>query len=148
VAAEAPAVTAIASEELATLQSRLLDAVVTHAPLEPAGEPVSFPDIELVLRHTPVYVLDENLGTGVDPHAPVRLVSNDELAAAAREVGDVAYLRFQPADAAGDTVRLTLEARLTSAEPRPALGLSGIQVTFAKDGDRWRAVGPPTLFAA
>ena len=139
--------TAIAPEELATLQSRLLDAVVTRAPLEPAGAPISFPDIDLVLRHTPVYVLDQNLGTGVDTHAPVRVASNEDVAAAAREVGDVAYLRFQPAEAAEGTVRLTLEARLASAEPGPALGLSGVQVTFEKHGERWRA-GPPTLFAA
>jgi len=143
-------VTALAPEDLAALQSRLLEAVLSSAPLEPGGSPVQFPDLAFVLGHPVVYVLDENLGGSlkVDTPQTVRVASSEELVAAARNHGDVAYFRFQPADVGDQTVRLTLEAKIASAEAQPALGLSAIQVTFEKTNGEWRAVSPPTLSAA
>jgi hypothetical protein len=143
-------VTALAPDELAALQSRLLEAVLASAPLEAGGSPVRFPDLAFVQGHPVVYVLEENLGGSlrVDTPQTVRVVSGEELVAAARDHGDVAYFRFQPAEVGDQAVRLTLEAKIASAEAQPGLGLSAIQVTFEKTDGQWRAVSPPTLSAA
>jgi len=141
---------AVTRDELSALQSRLLGAVLARAPLEPGGPPLQLPDLEFVLRHSTVYVLDENVDgvLAVDGPVPVRVVSRHELAAAAREAGDVAYLAFRSPDARDETVRLTLEARIASGEERPELGLSAVQVTFERAPEGWRVAGPPTFLAS
>jgi len=143
-------VTTIAPDELAALQSRLLEAVISRTPLEAGASPIEFPDLAFVLRQPVVYVLDENLGGSLTVDAPqtIRVASSEELVAAARDQGDVAYFHLQPADVGDGTVRLTLDAKIATAQAQPVLGLSTIQVTFEKINGQWRAVSPPTLSAA
>jgi|SRR6478672_9995662 hypothetical protein len=140
--------TALAPAELAGLQSRVLDAVLSGTALEPDGAPIQFPDLVFLRRHPVVYVLDENLGGALDTHEDVRVVPTAELHEAAREQGDIGYFHFRPADLADRTVRLTLEGKLMSAQSDRALGLSSIQVTFEQANGQWHAAGAPTLFAA
>src|SRR4051794_40514639 len=139
-----------APDELEALQSRLLEAVLTRAPLDSGAAPLQFPDLELVLRHPTVYVLDENVGKAlrIDAPQPVRVVSRDELRAVAREQGDVPYFAFGPPEPRDEAVRLTLEAKLASAEARPELGLSAVQVTFARTAAGWEVAEPPTFLAS
>ena len=138
-------------DTLRQLQAALLKAVLRGEPLPGGDQPVTLPDLAFVLRQPAVFLSDENLAGPISVEGaprPVRVLSPEELAEEARGQGDVAYLRFGSAEREGDEVRLTLEARIASGDPqRRALGLSGLQVRFRREGDRWEVAADPASFA-
>lgn len=138
-------------ETLQHLQTLLLGAVLRGEPLPGSDQPVSFPDLSFILRQPAVLLSSENLAGPVSVpglSSPLRVLDPEELTAESGERGEAAYLRFQPATQAGDTVRLTLEARIAIADPgQTPLGLSAIQAAFEPSGDGWRVANPPAAFA-
>jgi hypothetical protein len=134
------------------LQESVLAAVLDGQPLPGSDSRVMLPDLAYVLRHDPVLVSEENLAGPLNAERfrrSVLVLSEAALAERAQTEGDVAYLRFQPAERRDGTVRLTLEARIAPSDAaRQALGLSGIQVGFQEVDGHWKVIGEPTLFAA
>jgi hypothetical protein len=64
---------------------------------------------------------------------PVRILSEKHIVEEVRESGDIAYLRFQPAQQEDDALRVTLEARIVPQDPGVhALGLGEIQVRLQR----------------
>ncbi|HVF51199.1 MAG TPA: hypothetical protein VNA19_13990 [Pyrinomonadaceae bacterium] len=137
---------------LAQLQKSLLECALSGQPLPGSDRPFRFPDLAFVKNQPEVFLLDENLAESIsveDMPLPVRVMSRDELQAAAQAEGDRTYLSFQPPHRAGDAVRLGLEAKIATPNPsQRALGLSSVQVKFHKVGDDWQADDEPTMLAS
>jgi len=129
----------------------LLRSVLSREALPGSRQPVEMPDLSFVLRQSPVLLSNENLASSVSLEGlpvPVRVLSQEEIVEEARERGDTAYLRFQPAQEEGDAVRLTLEARILPQDPGSlALGLSGVQVRFQQADGQWETADEPSFFA-
>jgi hypothetical protein len=140
-----------AAPEIAALQAELLAAALGVRSL-PGGQTIRFPDAGYFEREPEIYVLNDNLAADLPVLGlpkPLRMMSHGELAAAARQRGDVAYWHFRPVvhDASG--IRIGLDGRLAHGDANaPALGLSGVDVKFAKQGDQWIVSAPPTYVAA
>ena len=138
--------------ELRYLAEAMLRAIVSGEPLPGRDEPIRFPDLAFVLNQPNVIVVNENL-PGFPPSLklskPVQIVPRQLLHQQARDAGDVTYLQLRPPQVKGDTVQLTLEAKIAAADPhRPSLGLSSLQVTFKKVGGKWQALNEDRSFAA
>jgi hypothetical protein len=138
------------TQDVTALQRALLEAVLSGTPLPGSGTPVELPDKAWLGDEAPVRVLRDGIA---QPDAlaelPVRLVSAEELAAAAREGSDIPYLRFGPVDRGGGRVRLTLELALAPAGAgRGHAGLSGVQAEFAPEEPEPRAISDPAYFAS
>jgi hypothetical protein len=138
-------------EILGHLQETLLRAVLAKESLPGGRQPVELPDLSFVLRQPAVLLSNENLARSVSLEAlpvPVRVLSPQDIAEEGSTSGDIAYLRFQPAQEEDDTVRLTLQASIVPRDPGLlALGLSGIQVRFQQIEDQWEIVDEPAFFA-
>jgi hypothetical protein len=138
-------------EVLGHLQETLLRAVLSRGSLPGGRRPVEFPDLSFVLRQPTVLLSNENLARSVSLEGspvPVRVLSQEAIVEEARERGDTAYLRFQPAQQEGDAVIVTLEARIAPQDPGVhALGLGGVQVRFQQVDGRWETVNEPRFFA-
>ncbi len=138
--------------ELCYLAEAMLRAIVSGEPLPGRDQPIRFPDLAFVLNQPKVIVVNENLPgfpASLKLSKPIQIVSRQLLEQQAREMGDVTYLQFRSPQVKGDTVQLTLEAKIASADPhRPSLGLSSLQVTFKKVGGKWQALNEDRSFAA
>lgn len=138
-------------EVLGHLQETLLKAVLLREFLPGGRQPVMLPDLAFVLRQSTVFLSDENLARSVSLEGlpvSVRVLSPEALAEEARIQGDIAYLRFQPEEKEGDTVGLTLQARIVPQDAaRHALGLSGVQARFRQIEGRWEITDEPVFFA-
>ncbi len=138
-------------EALGQLQQTLLQAVLSREFLPGGRQPVEMPDLSFVLRQPTVLLSNENLARSISLEGlplPVRVLSQQDVVEQARQSGDLAYLRFQPAQQEDDTVRLTLEARIVPQDPSlHALGLSGIQAKFRRVEGEWETVDEPNFFA-
>lgn len=136
---------------LGEIQRRLLDALLSGEILPGASGPLWFPDLSFVLRHPAVALLSDNLAEDLSVEQlarPVRIVSLDTLQREAHLAGDIAYLRFHPAETEGDMTRLTLEARIVPRDPAlHPLGLGGLQIRFRRVGDHWAVAEEPIYFA-
>jgi hypothetical protein len=135
------------------LQEALLEALLLNRPLPGSTKPIVFPDLALILRQSTIPLIDENLVGLISIEGlpkPVRILSLDALLEEARAKGNLAYLRFQPAErVSSDAVRLTLQAGIAPDEPgQHALGLSGVQINVQKIGDQWKAIDEPIFFAS
>jgi hypothetical protein len=141
----------VPNETLRHLQETLLEAVLLNQRLPGGEQPVLLPDLPWVLRQSTVILIDENLAESISAERlpmPISVLPLEALKEEARTRGDVAYLRFQPAEIQGDTVRLTLQAGIVPEDPnRRALGLSGLQVQFQEGADRWEVTSEPVFFA-
>jgi hypothetical protein len=143
----------IPSEEvLGHLQKTLLTAVLSRGFLPGGRQPLELPDLSFVLHQPTVLLSNENLARSVSLEGfsvPVRVLAPEEVVEEARSSGDTAYLQFGPAQEEGETVGLTLQARIVPQDPDlRALGLSGVQVRFRQAQDRWEAVDEPIFFAS
>jgi hypothetical protein len=142
----------LSSDDLLELQRTVLKAVLLRQPLPGNSEPVRFPDLSFVLRHPVIFLVDENLAGPISIEAapePISVVSMEQLLQEVPKYGDVAYLRFQPAGLNGDTVSLTLEAKIaTSEQNKKMLGLSSIHVTFSRVGNAWKVIDDPVYSSA
>jgi hypothetical protein len=140
-----------AGPQFAALQAAVLAAALGGRGL-PGGQVIHFPDAMFFARQPEIYVLDENLSGPLPADAlpgSVQVVSRDQLAAAAGRRGEIAYWQFRPVVYDGNEVRIGLDGRLTRGDVGgPALGLSGVDVKFVRQGDQWVAAGPPTYVAA
>ena len=138
-------------ETLRHLQTLLLRAILQDQPLPGSGQSLSVPDLRFVLRQPAILLSSENLAGSVSIEGlpkPLHVLSPEELIEKSREQGEVAYLRFQPAKHKADTVQLTIEARLATADTeRAPLGLGGTQVVFQRVGDEWTVATPPASYA-
>jgi hypothetical protein len=138
-------------ETLRHLQTLLLRAILQDQPLPGSGQSLSVPDLRFVLRQPAILLSSENLAGSVSIEGlpkPLHVLSPEELIEKSREQGEVAYLRFQPAKQNADTVQLTIEARLATADTeRAPLGLGGTQVVFQRVGDEWTVATPPASYA-
>jgi hypothetical protein len=134
------------------LAEAMLRAIVSDEPLPGRDQQIRFPDLAFVLNQPKVIVVNENLPgfpASLKLSKPIQIVSRQLLEQQAREMGDVTYLQFRPPQVKGDTVQLTLEAKIASADPhRASLGLSSLQVTFKKVGGKWQALNEDRSFAA
>jgi hypothetical protein len=141
----------LSDEVLGHLQETLLRSVLSREALPGGRRPVEMPDLSFVLRQSTVLLSNENLASSVSLEGlpvPVRVLSQEEIVEEARERGDTAYLRLQPAQEEGDAVRVTLEARIVPQDPGSlALGLSGVQVRFQQADGQWETVDEPRFFA-
>ena len=146
-----PLQSVVSDEVLGRLQELLLNAILLGQKLPGIDQSVRFPDLPFLLQESTVTLIDENLANSVSAEevlVPVRILSLEALLEEAHAQGDIAYLRFQPLEIEGDTVRLTLEAKICTHDPnQPVLGLSGIQVTFQKISGDWQVVNEPVLFS-
>jgi hypothetical protein len=142
----------VPDEIVAPLQHALLAAVLGRRPLPGSERPLMLPDLQFVLQGDAVVLADENLALQSPPADLPRAVvvlGADELRDRAQSEGSVAHLRFQPAEREGDSIRVTLEARIASADPgQGVLGLSGVQAKFVEIGGRWELAEEPAFFAA
>jgi len=140
------------AEDISQLQSLLLQAVLLGTPLPGTGQPVRFPDLSFVTRQPSIVLADENLSAPISVAGapkPVRVLSTDAIRQEAQQHGDVAYLQFAAPQIKDDQVRLTLAARIATANPAYAeLGLSSIHVGFRKAGSAWLLVDDPVYSAA
>ena len=145
-------------ETLRHLQMLLLRAILLGEPLPGSGQSLSVPDLRFVLRQPAIPLSSENFAGSVENFAgsvsieglpkPLHVLSPEELIEESREQGEVAYLRFQPAKQNADTVQLTIEARLATADTeRAPLGLGGTQVVFQRVEDEWTVATPPASYA-
>jgi hypothetical protein len=141
--------TELSDEVLRDLQRSLLAAVLLDRPLPGAGRAPAFGDRAFLLDRPDVVVLDENLAPGLsleESPRPLRVLSRDDLLAETRREGDLPYLRFSAPEPLEDAVRLTLEARMATADPqRHPIGLSTLQATFRRDDGRWESAGEAVL---
>jgi hypothetical protein len=141
----------VPEEVLAHLQQALLAAVLSRQALPGSDRPVALPDLQFVLGGEGVALAEENLasrGLGEGLGRPVRVLTPAELRQEAERRGEIAYLRFQPAEKDDDSIRLTLEARIARSDPsEPQLGLSGVQARFVEVSGRWQVAEEPALFA-
>ena len=116
------------------------------------SQPISFPDLSFVLGHSEIFLVDEHLSGPMSIEGspkPIRILSNEALLAEAQRHGDISYLRFQPPEVNGDTVRVTLEARIAPSDPNKGiLGLSSIHVSFSRVADAWKVADGPVYSAA
>lgn len=137
-------------EDLREVQELLLRAVLRGEMLPGSRDLTAFPDLRFVMDQPEIVLSDENLAgrLGVeDAPRPVRVAPRSELLERGGQE-DRVYLRFGPPQSTGDTVMITLEARIVSGDPgRHALGLGGIQVRFQRVGSSWQVVQPPEAFA-
>ncbi len=140
------------NDEIRQLQELLLAAVLAGHALPGGTRPVQFPDLSFVTNQPRIIVVDENLAGPISIASapkPVEILSREAFEAPASRLADVAYLRFQPPQLEESTVQLTLEAKIAPRNPgQPALGLSGVQVTFQKVAGLWRVIEEPRFFAA
>jgi len=138
-------------EVLGHLQQTLLRAVLSRELLPGGRQPVEMPDLSFVLRQPTVLLSNENLARSLSLEElpiPIHIISPEGIVEEARASGDIAYLRFQPAQEQDGTVRLTLQARIVPQDPGVhPLGLSGVQVGFQNVAGRWETVDEPTFFA-
>ena len=138
-------------EALGQLQEMLLRAVLSRDFLPGGRQLVEMPDLSWVLREPTVLLSNENLAGSLlleELPVPIRITSPEDIVEEARASGDIAYLRFHPAQEEGEVVRLTLEARIVPKDPGlHALGLSGIQANFRQDDGGWQTIDEPLYFA-
>ena len=139
------------TKEVLHLQEIVLRAVLEGKPLPGSSQAIRFPDLAFVQRHESIYVAAEEMkgkvAAGGAPK-PVRIVPLAALRTKAKEGGGLAYLQFGPPHIEADSVELTLEGRMATADPKePSLGLSSIHVKFRKVEGRWEAQGEP-IFSA
>jgi hypothetical protein len=138
-------------EVLGHLQHTLLWSVLSGEALPGGRRPVKMPDLSFVQRQSPILLLSDNLAKSVSLDTvpiPVRVLSREDIVEEARERGDIACLRFQPALEKDDTIGLTLEAKIFPQDPgQHALGLSGLQVKFTKLDGQWVTIEEPRFFA-
>ena len=138
-------------ETLRHLQTLLLRAILLGEPLPGSGQSLSVPDLRFVLRQPAILLSSENFAGSVSIEGlpkPLHVLSPEELIEESRQQGEVAYLRFQPAQQNADTVQLTIEARLATADTeRAPLGLGGTQVVFQRVGEEWTVATPPASYA-
>jgi hypothetical protein len=141
-----------ADKAVRRLQELLLTAVLLRRPLPGVDRALVLPDLDFVLREESVVVANENLAGSLSLEGlarPVRILSPDDIREEASRRGDVAYLRFEPAERAGDAIRLTLQARMAPSDPgRGVLGLSGVQLRFREVAGEWEVAEDPVFFAA
>ena len=137
---------------LAHLQETLLVAVLSGQSLPGSDNPIRFPDLSFVLQQPKILLLDENLAGSIslkDSPVPVRIISRDDLQKEAHAEGDRAYLHFRPPQGSADSVRLTLEASIATQNPaQRTLGLSSMNVSFQKVGNRWQVGDEPAMLAS
>ena len=135
-------------EDLGELQGILLEAVLGRGVLPGSERPLLLPDLDFVLQQEGSAVIsDENLLGEWAEESQVRVLTAEEIRREAEQRGQVGYLRFQPAEVQGDSVRLTLEGRIARAGEQDA-GLSGVQATFVLRDGQWRLEEEPAFFAA
>lgn len=135
-------------EDLGELQEMLLEAVLGRGMLPGSERPLVLPDLDFVVQEGGnVVVSDENLlGEGAGA-GEARVLDVEGIRREADERGQLGYLRFQPAEVRGDSVRFTLEGRIARSGEQDA-GLSGVQATFVRSGGQWRLEEEPAFFAA
>jgi hypothetical protein len=138
-------------DEVARLQTLLLQAVLRHESLPGLGHSIELPDLALVQADGVTRISTENfLGSLPIEGLPagVRVVSPESLHTEACQHGDVKYLAFDSPERDETEIRLTLKGRIaTCGAGTPTLGLSGLQVTFQRVGDHWEVDTPPAAFA-
>jgi hypothetical protein len=139
-------------EVLGHLQKTLLIAVLSRGFLPGGKQPLELPDLSFVLHQPTVLLSNENLARSVSLEGfsvPVRVLAPEQVVEEARSSGDTAYLHFGAAQEEGETVGLTLQAKIVPQDPDlRALGLSGVQVRFQQAEGRWEAVDEPIFFAS
>jgi hypothetical protein len=142
----------VQDEVIGRLQEALLKAILSGQPLPGSAQPMVLPDSSFILSQPTVFLIDENLAESIsleELSLPIRIVSLEALRETARAQGNVAYLRFQPAEKENNTIRLTLEARIAPEDPgQHILGLSGVQVKFHEISGQWKVIEAPSYFAS
>ena len=139
------------NEVLLKLQQSMVKAVLLGQPLPGHDTPVRLADLEFVMRHQFIYLIDNNLASGFDLQGlpkPLKIVSLETLRRE-QQGEDVTYLQFHVNESSESVVDLRLEARIAASDPqRGELGLSSVQLKFSKQGDEWQVVDAPTSSAA
>lgn len=129
----------------------ILKAVLLGQSLPGRNQAIRFPDLSFILNQRNILLADENLFGQISleelPRS-IRILPMEELRNESQGHGDIAYLRFQPAEVNKDEVQMTMEAKIyTSDANKQTLGLSSIHVKFLKVEGQWIAADDPVLYA-
>jgi hypothetical protein len=142
---------ALSGRDLRQLQQMVLRSALAGEPLPGTGEAIRLPDLQFVTRDGKVLLSDKDLsgrpsvsGAGT----PLRIISSSTIAREAKSAGDLAYLRFQPAQVDDDGVSVTLSGEMAASSGRRSLGLSSVRLRFRKVDGKWEAVGGPVASAS
>lgn len=142
----------ISDDDIGHMQEKIIRAVLLSQPLLGGSQPIRFPDLSFVLKLPSIFLSDRNLMYQISLQEfpkPLRVFSPEAIQKEAEKAGDIAYLQFQPPKCEGNTILLTLEAKIAPKNSgQQILGLSGVQVRFQKVGDHWEVIEEPVFFAA
>jgi hypothetical protein len=140
----------MADQSIRSAQQALLTAILAREPLGDTERALKLPDLDYVLRRPTILLADSNLApefrSGELPR-PTEVLSEEEIAELAASEGEIAYIKFQPAEIEGDIVRLTLELRIVAPGRQP-LGLGGARVALRRENTTWHLAEQPALFGA
>lgn len=136
---------------LGYLQAEMIRALLRQDTLPGGVHRLQFPDLAFLLRQDMILVLNENLVTPIptgDLPRPLRFVTADELAEQVRRSGDLPYIRFLAPTGEENSVTITLEIKIASADlSKGSLGLGAVSAQFAKTNGEWRSTREPTVLA-
>ena len=132
-------------------QQQLLSAVLQRAVLPGSSKPLDLPDLNFVTQEKTINLSSENLAEGLAVPVfdkPLRILSCGCLTELAKSQQTLAYLQFDPPQKTAGGVTLSLWIRLmTNQANQRVLGLSGVMITFGKEGTTWKQVGDPVYLA-
>lgn len=145
----------IGLDEIRDLQLLVARSVLAGERLPGGADRVQFPDAAFFAGHDIVMVADENLAGGRAARRsaravpPLQIASEEQVAARAREAGDVPYLAFSAPSIEGSTVTITVHGRIAPQDSARGAGhLSSATFRFERRGDAWELVEGPTYSAA
>lgn len=136
---------------LGYLQAEMISALLLQDTLPGGVHRLQFPDLAFLLRQDMILVLDENLVTPISIEnlpRPLRFVTANELAEQVRQSGDLPYLRFLVPTGDENSVTITLEIKIASADMnKGSLGLGAVSAQFAKTNGEWRSTQEARILA-
>lgn len=142
----------ISKDELAQLQTHILDSLFHGQSLPGSAEPLTMPDLGFVTGQPSINLSSENLCSEVnvpETDKPLRVVSSDNLQSQARSTDRVAFLQFGEMQEAGDTIVIPLEIKLAAETTgQPVMGLSKALLRFRQRDGNWVLDGAPTYLAS
>lgn len=144
----------VPDDVLAELQETTLTAALLRQRLPGSRQPISLPGLELLLAAGAIELLDEHLAHQLNLDGlptPTQRRSRAQLSAAfATSTWQTRYhLAFSAAERENGHIRLRLVLeRLSANVAEPFELVSGIEMVFRREGERWVAASEPNVFVA
>ena len=144
----------VPDDVLSELQETTLTAALLRQRMPGSRQPVAIPGLELLLAGGMIELLDEHLAQQLNLDGlptPMRRRSRAQLSAAfATSAWQTRYhLAFAAPERENGHIRLRLVLeRLSANVAEPFELVSGIEIVFRRDGERWVAASEPNVFVA